>query len=60
MVFPDEDDKEADELLAFLRLQIQNKRTPFNTTKETTATATPTTTSKEVAPSAPAVDMDDK
>ena len=48
MVFPEDDDKEADELLAVLRLTIQNKRTAFNKTKNVTATATPTTTSSEV------------
>ena len=52
MVFPEDDDKEADELLAVLRLTIQNKRTAFNKTKNVTATATPTTTSIEVVEAA--------
>ena len=65
VVFPEDDDKEADELLAVLRLTIQNKRTAFNKTKNVTATATPTTTSIEVVEADEAVeaveeDEDDK
>ena len=48
VVFPEDEDSEAEELLAVLRLTIQNKRTAFNKTKNVTATATPTTTSSEV------------
>ena len=48
VVFPEDEDREAEELLAVLRLTIQNKRTAFNKTKNVTATATPTTTSSEV------------
>lgn len=59
VVFPDEEDNEAEELLAVLRLTIQNKRTAFNKTKKVTATATPTTTSKEVAVEAEAA-LEDK
>ena len=59
MVFPEDEDSEAEELLAVLRLTIQNKRTPFNKTKAVTATATPTTVSNEVTAVA-VVDSDDK
>jgi hypothetical protein len=46
--FPAEDSEAELELLAVLRLTIQNKRRAFNKTKKVTATATPTTTSIDV------------
>ena len=48
MFFPAEDSEAELELLAVLRLTIQNKRRAFNKTKKVPATATPTTTSMDV------------
>ena len=42
MFFPAEDSEAELELLAVLRLTIQNKRRAFNKTKKVTATDTPT------------------
>ena len=56
--FPAEDSEAELELLAVLRLTIQNKRRAFNKTKKVTATATPTTTSMDVVEDMEAVEDD--